>query len=138
MSASTPQLPGKLGDPSLTLATDPRLDPRLVEGAAYADDAVAEATMGPDSSYEEILENIGRIEAELAPAFAEMVRGLAPVHGVTRRSEAIEGLEGNEIRLYIHEPEERKGPLPCILHFHGGGMVMDCLLYTSPSPRDRG
>lgn len=125
MSASTPQLPGKLGDPNLTLATDPRLDPRLVEGAAYADAAVAEATMGPDSSYEEILENIGRMEAELAPAFAEMVRGLAPVRGVTHRSEVIKGVEGNEIRLYIHEPEERKGPLPCILHFHGGGMVMD-------------
>ena len=31
MSDDSPKLPGLLGDPNLTLATDPRIDPRLVE-----------------------------------------------------------------------------------------------------------
>jgi acetyl esterase/lipase len=50
--------------------------------------------------------------------------GLPPVEGVTSRTEIIEGLDGNDISLYIHEPAERSGPLPAIVHTHGGGMVI--------------
>ena len=33
---------------------------------------------------------------------------------------------------------DKKGKKPTLLHIHGGGWVEGCLLYTSPSPRDRG
>jgi acetyl esterase/lipase len=119
------QLPGRLGDPSLTLASDPRLDPRLVAAVGGSDEALAApVSVGPDSSYAEILDYIGAAESEFDAMYAEQYNSLAPVVGVTRRSEVITGVDGNEIQLFIHEPAERKGPLPGILHTHGGGMVM--------------
>ena len=36
----------------------------------------------------------------------------------------IEGVDGNDIPLFIHEPADRDGMLPGIVHTHGGGMVM--------------
>ena len=48
MSTSSPMLPGRLGNPSLTLATDPRLDPRLVAAVAGMDAVLGEpAPVGP-------------------------------------------------------------------------------------------
>ncbi len=125
MSASSPRLPGKLGDSNLTLATDPRLDPRLIAAVAGVEAALDEhAPVGPDSPYEEIIEYVGALESEVDAVLAEQLGGLPPVSGVARRTEVIKGIDGNEIRLFIHEPAERKGPLPGILHTHGGGMVM--------------
>ena len=43
---------------------------------------------------------------------------------VRQYQETIEGVDGNEITLYIHEPINRDGPLPCVFHTHGGGMVI--------------
>ena len=59
----SPLLPGKLNHPDLTLAADPRLDPRLAalfkQGEAM--DAMLEEseTVNADSSYEEALAYIG-------------------------------------------------------------------------------
>ena len=130
MASSTPKLPGKLGDPTLTLASDPRLDPRLrdaLEGYGISDWGEMAST-DKEPSLEEILDGIAEAEAMSDALYAGIFAGLPPVPGVARRSEAIEGVDGNEIRLYIHEPEhepeQRAGPLPGILHTHGGGMVL--------------
>ena len=48
----------------------------------------------------------------------------AHVQAVERRTEVIRGVDGNDIRLYIHTPKNASGPLPCVYHIHGGGMVM--------------
>lgn len=118
-------LPGRLGDPSLTLAKDPRLDPRLVAAIAGIEEALdAGSSVGPDSSYAEILDYTAQAEVEIDAVYAEQYENLPPVVGVARRSEVITGVDGNEIQLFIHEPAEREGRLPGILHTHGGGMVM--------------
>ena len=126
MTSSTPRLPGKLGDPTLTLATDPRLDPRLRD--ALEDYGISDwgemAATDQEPSLEEILAGIAEAEAMSDALYAGIFASLPPVPGVARRTEATEGVDGNEIRLYIHEPEERAGPLPGILHTHGGGMVL--------------
>ena len=36
----------------------------------------------------------------------------------------IKGVDDNDITLYIHQPADRTGPLPCQVHTHGGGMVL--------------
>jgi acetyl esterase/lipase len=36
----------------------------------------------------------------------------------------ITGVDGNDVSLYIHEPADRSGPLPAVVHTHGGGMVL--------------
>jgi acetyl esterase/lipase len=44
--------------------------------------------------------------------------------GVSRQTHVIKGIDDNDITLYIHRPDQAQGPLPGILHLHGGGMVM--------------
>lgn len=124
MPESSPHLPGRLGNPNLTLATDPRLDPRLAEVFAGLQDVLDDSPVGPDSSYEEILEFIDKTEAELGPVWDAMVEGLPEIPNVARRTEVIRGVDGNEISLFIHEPKDRSGPSPMIVHTHGGGMAL--------------
>jgi len=47
-----------------------------------------------------------------------------PVTGVTSYTEVIEGVDGNDISLYVHRPDAVDGPIPCVVHTHGGGMVI--------------
>ncbi|MDP6095885.1 MAG: alpha/beta hydrolase [Gammaproteobacteria bacterium] len=119
MSRSLPKLPGKLGNPNLTLATDPRLAAVFAEGGIVDD-----FPLGADASYQEIVDHIGEMEAELDPFYQEMFGALPPVTGISRHTEVIEGVDGNEISLFIHQPAGRDGPLPGIVHTHGGGMVL--------------
>ena len=84
----------------------------------------SKTTAGPDSPYEEIIDFVGELESGIDAVFVEQLGSLRPVSGVARRSEVIKGVDGNEIRLFIHEPAERKGPLRGILHTHGGSMAM--------------
>ena len=53
-----------------------------------------------------------------------MVDGLPEVAGVTRSVEVIEGVDGNDVTLYIHRPDGDGASLPGVLHLHGGGMVL--------------
>jgi acetyl esterase/lipase len=118
-------LPGRLGDPSRTLATDHRADPRMV--AVLEAFGIAEEQPSPvtsESPVEDILAFVKEAEIGFQALFDALAAPLPPVSGVTSRSETISGVDGNEITLYIHEPVERDGPLPCIVHTHGGGMVM--------------
>ena len=48
----------------------------------------------------------------------------APTTGVTRSEETITGVDGNDITLYIHRPSRTDGPMPCVVHTHGGGMAI--------------
>ena len=53
------------------------------------------------------------------------LRRAAPGRGRrARRRVTIAGGDGNEISLYIHRPTGATGPLPAVLHIHGGGMVI--------------
>jgi len=125
MSNSKSKLPGRLGDPNLTLATDPRLDPVLA--AFYAQDDSLDfddAPIDTNSSYEEVVAYIAEIEKGLDPFYEALYGSLPPVEGIERRTEVIQGNDGNEILLFIHEPSDRKTALPGIVHTHGGGMVL--------------
>jgi acetyl esterase/lipase len=124
--STTPHLPGRLGDPNLTLATDPRADPRMVAKMAEVGlDAPPEPSpVGPTSPIEAIREVIGATEEGFGALFEAFFAGLPPVEGVTSRMEVVPGPDGNDLTLYVHEPAERSGPLPAIVHTHGGGMVL--------------
>ncbi len=43
---------------------------------------------------------------------------------VTTQTVEIKGVDDNDIVLYIHKPKNTDGPRPCIVHTHGGGMVL--------------
>ncbi|MCW0212940.1 MAG: alpha/beta hydrolase [Pseudonocardia sp.] len=118
--------PGRLGDPALTIGTDPRADPRMVavlEGfglTGLADGAPLRAT----ASREELLAFVEAVEVGFEGLFTALAEGSPPLEGVTSEVRTIEGEGGHEIRLHVHRPTGVEGPLPCIYQVHGGGMVM--------------
>jgi acetyl esterase len=119
-------LPGRLGDPASTLRSDPRSDPRTVAALAPfgLDGSAAPPPVGPDSPRAEQLEYAMGAEAGFEAVFAALMQGLPPVEGVERSTETITGPAGNDILLYISRPAGTTGPLPGVLHIHGGGMVI--------------
>lgn len=128
MTARTSELklPGRLGDPGMTLATDPRSDPRMVaalDSLGLAGRAEP-APLSAESSLEDIraLATLG--EAGYEQLFESLYEPLAPVEGVQSRTEVISGPDGNDISLYIHSQPDAAGPRPGVLHLHGGGMVI--------------
>ncbi len=44
--------------------------------------------------------------------------------GVTTTTTTITGADGNEITLFISRPTDADGPLPGLVHLHGGGMAI--------------
>jgi acetyl esterase/lipase len=119
-------LPGRLGDPERTLGTDPRADPRMLAAlAAFGLDQRAEAPpVTPSAPREEQLAFCAAAEAGFEAVFAALHTGLPPMEGVTSATVPIAGDGGHEIQLYVHRPAGATGTLPCIVHLHGGGMVI--------------
>ncbi len=123
---TTPNLPGRLGNPDMTLATDPRADPRMI--AAMTPVGLAERTPAQPVTVDTPLEQIHEFnmiaEAGFDMLFSMMLAGLPAVEGVERSVEVITGDDGNDITLYIHRPQGATGSLPGVLHLHGGGMTI--------------
>ena len=123
-------LPGRLGDPKMTLGTDPRTDRRVVKAlsALGLSHDLPLSPVGPESSLAEIRAQIADTEAGLM-ALPDMLttEALPPVAGVESSTKVITGVDGNDISLYIHRPSrpaDTTESLPCVVHFHGGAMVM--------------
>lgn len=118
--------PGRLGDPGLTLGTDPRADPRMVAVmaaigiAGHADGS----PIAPTAGRAELLGFVDAIEGGFEGLFTLLAQGSPPLHGVTSEVLTVPGSGGPEIRLHVHRPDGATGPLPCIYQVHGGGMVM--------------
>ena len=129
MSKAAPPGPGRFSDPKMTLATDPRTDPRVAE---------ALKAMGGDgdaSRAAPYLDPLPPLLFEWLIALGEPTTegrwpdGLPKIEGVVDRIETIQGVDGNEIELHISQPEgltESNDPVPCAIHIHGGAMcIMD-------------
>jgi acetyl esterase/lipase len=78
--------------------------------------------IGPEAPIADILDLFAGFE-EQGLAQSEDAALLSAVQGLSRRTEVITGIDFNSINLHIVEPIERKGALPCVVHFHGGGMT---------------
>jgi len=122
----SPILPGRLGDPGMQLKDDPRADSRMV---AAMEPYGLGLNPGPtpvnaDTPIDALLEYVGEAEAGFEMLFGMLAADQAPVQGVTRTIEIIRGIDGNDITLFVHRPTDASGPLPGVLHLHGGGMVV--------------
>ena len=125
-TAASPVLPGRLGTPTMVLNDDPRADPRMLAALAplgiggpaevlpFDHTAPLEALMEYCAAAEEGFNGLGGAMCATSPA----------VTGVTSSVEVIRGVDGNDITLFIHRPTEATGPIPAVLHLHGGGMVI--------------
>lgn len=121
----TPNLPGRLGNPDMILAEDPRADPRMLAAMApfALDNPPPEAPVSADSPSEAIHEYCVAAEDGYGVLFAAYFDDLPPLDTETR-TEIIKGVDGNDISLYIHRPAGVDGPMPGIVHTHGGGMAL--------------
>lgn len=121
-----PTLPGRLGDPEMSLGTDPRSDPRMVAAMApFGLDALsAPSPVSAATDYEGLLEYCDAAEPMYDVMFDALLAGLPEITNVDRRTETISGVDGNDILLYIHTPTDVDGPVPAVVHTHGGGMVL--------------
>lgn len=122
---NNPNLPGKLGDPDRTILTDERTDPRIVEVLKLMGNLGGETPIpAPDASLEECLAYCAEFEAAAAQAHPMTAAAMPDYPNVVSREEVIQGEDGNDITLYIHEPKDSSGPRRCIYHSHGGGMAI--------------
>ena len=119
-----PILPGRLGSPEMAMKDDPRADPRMIGALApFSLDLVAEPPpVHSASPREQLLEFVNAAEPIYEDLFSKLM-DLPPVENVTSHHEVIKGIDDNDITLLIHRPTNISGPLPGILHLHGGGMV---------------
>mmetsp|Transcript_33263 Transcript_33263/g.84686 ORF Transcript_33263/g.84686 Transcript_33263/m.84686 type:complete len:386 (-) Transcript_33263:66-1223(-) len=127
---STAARPGKLGDPSMTLLTEPRMNqamlehlkPELLLGYGVVGKPIP-FLVGPDSPLFLQHKWTDFIEQFITPNVitAEKTR-MADVSGIEQRTETIIGTDGNSIELFIATPKG-SGPAPGLLHMHGGAMT---------------
>ena len=119
-------LPGRLGNPDMDIKDDPRADPRMIKamGPLGLDVAPDMAPVDASSPLEDILAFCAESEVGFDALGGALTAATPPVEGVTSYTEVIEGVDGNDINLYIHKPNKDTGPLPAIVHTHGGGMVI--------------
>lgn len=117
--------PGRLGNPEETFLTDRRADPRIVAAlraaGANADNV---ESIGPDASLEQCLAYCLAFEETAAAAHEYEWQAMPAFDSVSSSTETIRGVDDNDIPLYVHLPNERPEPGPCIVHTHGGGMVL--------------
>jgi acetyl esterase/lipase len=124
--STSPNLPGRLGNPGFDIKDDPRADPRMIAAMAELgmDVAPPPSPVTAANTIDELLAYCVEAEAGFDALGDVVVAKTPPVTGVTSYTEVIKGVDGNDINLYIHRPDAVDGPLPCIVHTHGGGMAI--------------
>jgi acetyl esterase/lipase len=126
------QGPGRLGDPSMTVGTDPRANAKLLAmlnqlgmqgfGLPPALDKVNE-----NSSLDDIAVLIKEFEDGI-----KMLYGNIPLETpddkneveVEMKEETIKGGDGQDMIVYVYRPKSASGKLPGVVYTHGGGMVL--------------
>lgn len=88
---------------------DGRQPPIPLSVDAPLEERVAFATMSEDG---------------MGAVFDVFTQSTAEVTGVTTTTTTITGVDGNDITLYISRPDDTTGPLPGVVHLHGGGMAI--------------
>lgn len=125
LAGATP--PGRLGDTSMTLLTDPRTLPAIAHMAETAYFGRRAST----APWPEDIEEVHKIIESLDQEFNKVCR-LVPLWvpgddeepDVEEEQVTIEGLDGNEILLYIVRPRSHMNTLPGIMYIHGGVLIM--------------
>ena len=85
-------------------------------GGSCLDGEQPAAGVDADASLEALLAYCDVAEPGFEALFRALAIDLPPVEGVTASVEAIRGIDGNDVTLFIHRPTAVTGPLPGVLH----------------------
>jgi acetyl esterase/lipase len=77
-----------------------------------------------DAPLEERLEFATMSEEGMGAIFDAFAQAAAAATGVTTTTATISGADGNDITLFISRPDDADGPIPAVVHLHGGGMAI--------------
>lgn len=124
--STSPLLPGRLGNPNLDIKDDPRADPRMVAamGSIGLDVAPPPSPVTAATPIADLLEYALLAEAGFDAVGGVLTANSSPTKGVTSHQETITGVDGNDITVFVHRPDDAVGPMPCVVHTHGGGMAI--------------
>lgn len=118
-------VPGRLGDPTCTMGTDPRIDPRLVE----AFEPLGLTGEPPDvglrfgtSTTADIVGFCDAAEPGYEQLFEAMPKPTRPVE-IDVSELTIKGGDGQDLTLIVYKPAGTEGKLDCVYYTHGGGMA---------------
>ena len=124
--SNSPALPGRLGNPELDIRDDLRADPRMIAamGPIGLDVAPPPSPVTAATPIADLIEYTMLAEAGFEALGGILTATTPAPTGVSSYTETITGVDGNEISLFIHRPDAEDGPLPCVVHTHGGGMAL--------------
>lgn len=126
-------LPGRLGDSTMSLSTDPRTHPgqlRALQELKLHELSYLTTDLGLDSPLDEIMQFVRANERSLEGLYEKLDYHVEGEHverdQLETVSEVIHGQDGHTIRLYITSlaTSKARSDLPAILYFHSGGMIM--------------
>ena len=123
--------PGRLGDPDMSLATEPRIHAGLLAALkvhGIDTPAFPSEDISPNAPLDAIIKFVSKNERVIEDVLSRMdysCPGEAPSTPATKSEHNITGLDGNVIKLVVRRPcNDPDTLLPAVLHFHGGGMVV--------------
>jgi acetyl esterase/lipase len=119
---------GRLAEPSITLATDPRLHPGLRAGLAafQMDGHAAPPPYDRTAGAAAISAFIGGAHQAFEGLYAVLPAewpGEVPAE-ISTSTLTARAVDGHEIPLHVFRPARAAGPLPCVMYIHGGGMTI--------------
>ena len=89
----------------MTVANDPRLDPRLARlMASMPVDVSAPMDISESASYSDSLEWVSAMEDMMASQNESAVAAMPDFSNLASRKKTIDGVDGNDIDLYIEDP----------------------------------
>lgn len=123
--------PGRLGEPEMSLETDPRTHPKLLEAMKMLN-ILNPSHFAPDLMPDAPLEDLKRFvsqDEELIESLFESIGYDLPIINspvqISRSERVIDGQDGNKIKFIIRRPLASMNDfIPAIIYFHGGAMVM--------------
>lgn len=116
---------GRHADNDSTLGSDPRSDPRMVEALSRFGLHGRQPSSGLTvaSPLAERHEFATMSEEGMGAVLDVFAQELAGPDGVSSTTTTIAGVDGNDITLLISRPVDTTGPMPALVHLHGGGMA---------------
>ena len=119
--------PGRLGDPNMTVVTDPRTHPKIRQLVEAMGQGLTAAPKLPEEwSIESLTPVVAASEAGVAGLY-EMLENDLPTDAdepaIDISEQTIKGVDGNDVKFWIYKPASVQEPVPAVFYFHGGGMV---------------